>query len=523
MLELLLVLWRLLLALWRRFAPANGPAKALRAHQASAHRQQRPAMLHAPSSAADASSPSLLGACEATLHLPRDTTRAGKRSRHRRPSPCARYTCILPADLPADVLERLATCPALDAPARLALFRTCHALARLAFVHAPERTVTRHGEDDDQEDVQAGAYAALGQLLDRWAPEDLHFELLDCAPSKPPPLSVRRHVTRLSLILRDTPAPPDWDWVGWLGGGTWPRLQHLTWDSGGDEPAPGRKLPRPIPTLRKLTLAQSDYMETRYEVLEPLLRLASGPHMEELEWNSFHESGCSDGLEVALRRLRRLTRVRTNSLRPVGDVMRLLEHPTVRHVELSDGLSWDWPDLSGWRCAWRTFAVGTCDLRLIASKFPGAKVSECVVVGGRFMHYGDELDSYREGVDGWGQRARTPRQQDRPAPRSKGPQQLGGIGTDPGRHVRRGALIDASARPNSLLRIHAGLELLERLQAQGKLTVLRQDPRLGNQEWGLSRSQGLGLVVAPEQFLPRVGQQCSIRPRTHADRPPNTC
>ncbi len=122
-----------------------------------------------PHRAVVATPASLLGARDrrVTAHSPLQGPAACTRVRERRSNAQLMRTIAVCADLPAEVLgQRVLAHPDVDPAARLALFRACHALARTVLLHGPG-TKRRTTEGDAEQPWSA----ALAHLLgDKWQP-----------------------------------------------------------------------------------------------------------------------------------------------------------------------------------------------------------------------------------------------------------------------------------------------------------------------------------------------------------------
>ncbi len=254
--------------------------------------------------------------------------------------------------------------PALDAGARLALFRCCHALARMVLVHRPSSTkrITHKCGDDG-----GGPWSpTLAHLLGvKWQPlpSDLDLELRvegkssmwsRVVPSHlpaPPPTSLGQHISRLHLLHLILTTP---DLVAWQLH-DWPQLQHLTIQfcdlrEAGAATAPGPPL-QPIPRLQSVDWRSKYYPEGDGDdrSLVPLLSNAQRARLGEHRF--FVLPPCTS----MVQRMPRLMHLELDG--SVGDdtLRELIPHPTLEHLTL-DSLSLE-EDLSKEPCRWKTISM----------------------------------------------------------------------------------------------------------------------------------------------------------------------
>ncbi len=310
------------------------------------------------------------------------------------------------ADLPELLLgQRIVAHPALDPAARLALFRSCHALARLVLLHAPGsgKRVTHHvsggassdsdsdSSDGSDSDISNGSDNSIGDDALQWSPTLAHLlgskwqplpppqlglelrvessvELFGTAPQPPlplpPPTSITRHVSRLHLHqLRLTPP----DLAAWQlhGPARWPHLQHLTLHDCQMRPGAGaQQLP---PIARLLSFAW-----------EP----AQAPDVPAQESLEFHLNRADvPALTWLLERLPCLTRLRVDGLVESREALEaLMRHPTLEHVEIG-GLPNRLFGLSQRPCRWKTLTLwGGASLSNVAN-LPLAGLERLTITG----------------------------------------------------------------------------------------------------------------------------------------------
>ncbi len=239
-------------------------------------------------------------------------------------------------------------CPSLSGAARLALFRTCHALSRLVLAHTPEGEKTMFWDATYAEEEQGEEGGGEGDPDHILSPKA-------SLPSQPPPAALTQHIT--SLVLSDLSFSMD-QLLQWQLH-TWPHLQSLTIDhccapSGVRKPASFSVGPLPpISRLRTLILERT----TQLGWAELYTTLALCAHARKL---SLHDLSCG-GLKPAVRRLPHLTHLHTD-FTGAKELRRLLTHPTLRHVTLSHTLGmYDEfhleHDMSALPCTWRTLTL----------------------------------------------------------------------------------------------------------------------------------------------------------------------
>ncbi len=264
------------------------------------------------------------------------------------------------AGLPELLLgQRIVAHPALDPAARLALFRSCHGLARLVLMHAPgsSKRVTHKVSSSS-----GGAWSAtLAHLFGvKWQPlpqEQLDLELrvestiwlAIPAPQPrlppPPPSSITHHISRLQLLqLTLTPA----DLAAWQlhDPARWPHLQHLTvsWCT----LPPVGPIPPPLPPIpRLLTFSWGGEWSQDVQTLLPLAANATHAHMP---------GTCVALGASVVERLPHLTHVRLRGDLDNLALRALLRHPTLAHVTVEGGLLHA-EDLSQQPCRWRTLST----------------------------------------------------------------------------------------------------------------------------------------------------------------------
>ncbi len=258
--------------------------------------------------------------------------------------------------------QRIVAHPALDPAARLALFRSCHALARMVLLHPPSssKRITHHVSSNsgwEWSSTLATLLSAKGQPL----PPHLDLELRvessvervgESAqhPLPPPPSSITHHVSRLHLHQLTLTAA---DLAAWqLHDPTrWPHLQHLTLHdckvqrSGAAPPLP------PIPGLQSTSFPHCGMDPA--SGIAPLLPLAANATQVTLG----RLSAAPVALSLVVGGLPRLTRLRTDEVvHGAAPVQAMLQHPTLEHVEVG-GLQPYGVDLSQQPCRWRTLTL----------------------------------------------------------------------------------------------------------------------------------------------------------------------
>ncbi len=263
------------------------------------------------------------------------------------------------ADLPSGLQRRVLA--ELDPPARLALFRTSHALARTVLVHAPsgKRLIK----------LASGVWPPpLALLLDDpllqpLADLDLFVEGgadLELPPPSPPPPppSIARHVARLQLFsLTLTPS----SLAAWRlhDPRLWPHLRHLAIAARTPPPTPAPAQPlQPIPRLLTFAWcvtvydAGDDDPASQAAVL-PLAARARHLRFLDPHW---HDDRTQATPLRALAHLRRLTTANLDVSGSLAVLEALLRHPTLEDVTVSS-VPHDLPDLSQRACRWRTLTV----------------------------------------------------------------------------------------------------------------------------------------------------------------------
>ncbi len=291
------------------------------------------------------------------------------------------------AGLPELLLgQRIVAHPALDPAARLALFRSCHTLARLVLLHATSsKRVTHHvsggassdtGSDTDSSESSDGSDSSIGGDALQWSPVvlahllttkwqplpaclDLELRVeaargLDGTPQlplHPPPTSITHHVSRLHLNLLRLSAAALAAWQ-LHDPARWPHLQHLTlhdckmqWDA-------GAATPPPIPGLQSVSLQLYGRWRWRSNNTK-VLPLAAHAARARLTG----EYVAADRASLVMEHLARLTHLRVDgSVEGRAAVLALLRHPTLEHVEVGR-LRLDRSDLSRAPCRWRTLTL----------------------------------------------------------------------------------------------------------------------------------------------------------------------
>ncbi len=283
------------------------------------------------------------------------------------------------AGLPNELLgQRIVAHPALDPAARLALFRSCHTLARMVLQHAPSSKRVTHKFSI----CSGGAWSpTLANLFGaKWQPlppPQLDLELrvesiikwrwqsASLRPLLPPPPSfaISQHVSRLHLseLTLNTA-----DLAAWQlhDPARWPHLQHLTVSSSTlpQPPAvPAPPLP-PIPGLQSASL-QLDALRTATDTGE-VLPLAA--HVRQAKLGDMFAAPAV--LPSVVGGLPRLTRMRVDRVvESQATLEALIQHPTLEHVEIG-GLRIRPQGLRERPCRWRTLTLwGGVDLHDVAS------------------------------------------------------------------------------------------------------------------------------------------------------------
>ncbi len=267
------------------------------------------------------------------------------------------------AGLPDEVLgQHIVAHPALDPAARLALFRCCHALARMVLLHAPSSKRVTHKVSS----ISCGAWSATLARLFRakWRPLPACLDLELCVESSvqpwatdepphlpmPPPSAVTQHISHLHFhqVRLGVPLLAAWQLHD---PARWPHLQHLTVTnavlqllSPTDQPL------QPIPGLQSFTMKQ---LVGQCEVVR---RLASNATHARLEGTS-HVVGLGSRTSVVdcVTHLQRLTHLRLDGHAGSELLEALLQHPTLEHVAV-DSL-YVYEDLSQQPCRWRTLTM----------------------------------------------------------------------------------------------------------------------------------------------------------------------
>ncbi len=251
--------------------------------------------------------------------------------------------------------QRIVAHPDLDAAARLALFRACHALARTTLLHAPgsKRHTASIGYHTGQE-----WSAKLARLLGaKWQPLPLGSVDLDLRITfssalyptlhsrlpPPPPTSLSHHVSRLHLQRCYLTVSHLAAWQ-LHDAALWPHLQHLTID---DCDVP-RFLAQEEQPLQPIPRLQSFRWELRLQTCGFAGQYASGvidfsSTLLPLVTNTrrLHVRSWWAEWEVELvTQLQHLTHVDLSDTRPRQPfpVDALLRHPTLEHLVLRHAL-----------------------------------------------------------------------------------------------------------------------------------------------------------------------------------------
>ncbi len=236
--------------------------------------------------------------------------------------------------------------PALDAAARLALFSTCHALARLVLQHAPgtKRLTCK---------MMANRAPTLAHLLGTaWQPlprlSNLELTLTAFLVAAAPP-AISQHVSHLHLRSCTISAR---DLTGWrLDDATlWPHLQHLTVDSCNliEQPGAARPAAEPIPRLQRFAWTDAGVTALHAGPVDALLSLAVLATHARLH---LHDATASARV---LRRMPSLTHA--HMAMEAGVVEALLQHASLEHVTLTRGEQGPL-DLSRRPCRWKTLTL----------------------------------------------------------------------------------------------------------------------------------------------------------------------
>ncbi len=270
------------------------------------------------------------------------------------------------AGLPDELLgQRIVAHLALDPAARLALFRSCHGLARMVLLHAPssDKRVTHKVTTKTRGKLWSRRTAALSQLLGtQWQPLPPHLDLELCVDSgvkhrtvvhpllPPPPPGPMSHVSRLELyrLCFGTPLLATWQLHDLA---RWPHLQKLTISCctvPSVATAPTQPL-RPIPRLQSFTWEQWSAAGSI-----DVLALAANARRAHLACHSLSFDAVVVG---GMQRLQRLTHLEVGSPLNSDELRALMQqpHPTLAHVTL-DSLTLT-QDLSQQPCPWRTLTI----------------------------------------------------------------------------------------------------------------------------------------------------------------------
>ncbi len=264
------------------------------------------------------------------------------------------------ADLPELLLgQRIVAHPALDPAARLALFHSCHALARLVLLHVPSsKRVTHRASSATRTGGQWSP--KLERLFNaKWQPlppRQLDLELrvekgqnAPQLPPKPPPTSMTHHISHLHLHqLRITISHlAAWKLHNAI---LWPHLQHLTISHCTARKAGVTAPPLPpIPRLESFT-----WMKRTMQDLDVLLPLAS--NVTSLHMAVRPGEPQPPWMLDSLQHMPRLTHLRLDNAVTSAWLRALLRHPTLEHLAVGS-LTYPQDDLSKQPCRWKTLAA----------------------------------------------------------------------------------------------------------------------------------------------------------------------
>ncbi len=279
------------------------------------------------------------------------------------------------ADLPQEVwAERIVAHPALDGAARLALFQSCHALARMVLQRGHGITTLIHRVPFDSSHA-AGWPATLACLFDaKWQPLaipnglQLHVRGVRCPAGErcpplppPPPLAISQLVRHLQLSVCKPTAPALAAWCLY-DDALWPQLQHLTVADCClyEAPRPALvaaagellPLPQPVPRLLFFTWTGTSAGADQSRAQDALMALGAHAEIAHVECRYIF----AHTLEAVVRRLPRLTHLHLHGRWDRAVVEALLQHPTLRHLELGghDFVGNDW---SRQPCRWQTLTL----------------------------------------------------------------------------------------------------------------------------------------------------------------------
>ncbi len=269
------------------------------------------------------------------------------------------------ADLPHELLaQRIVAHTALGGTTRLALFRSCHALARMVLQHAHGSKRLSVRAATSQQEWPTTLTHLLGV---KWQPlavptglqlhvNGTHDRAGQC-PQLPrcPPTAFSQHVSHLHLrrCVLDLVTLPAWRLHD---AALWPQLRHLTltdcqWPL--DVPA-GRSDLQPIPQLVSFTWTDEAFEWRLHQAsllaLLPLVERATHLHMD------FSHVDTRDAHVEVLRRLQRLTHAHLAGPIGAAEVDLLLRLPELQHAVLPPLVDGD-VDFSQRACRWRTLTV----------------------------------------------------------------------------------------------------------------------------------------------------------------------
>ncbi len=258
--------------------------------------------------------------------------------------------------------QRIVADPALDGAARLALFQSCHALARMVLQHG-------HGSKELSVEPVRGrkGWRTLARLLGtKWQPVlgglQLHVNgTTDDAGECPrlprcPPAAIAQRVSHLRLSECALSAATLATWR-LHDTNLWPQLQHLTltecrWSQPQRRAGGGGGAQPSIPRLLSFAWTDTTSGADHSHAADALLALAA--HATTAHVGLQHRPARTT--EAVVRRLQRLTRLHLNGRRDRAVVEALLQHPALRHLALG-GPGFPTGDLSQQPCQWRTLTL----------------------------------------------------------------------------------------------------------------------------------------------------------------------
>ncbi len=249
--------------------------------------------------------------------------------------------------------------PALDGAARLALFQSCHALARLVLQHGHGNKCLSVTPASSKQQWPPALARLLGTAWRPLAvPGGLELQVANhLAP--PPPAAVSQLVSHLHL-QQCTLAPTTLPAWRLHDAALWPRLRHLTLtECQWPQLLPGgggrRRRLQPIPRLASFTWVDGreewDQPPATLQALLPLVERATRLHLNLAFFERHHV------YEAVLPRFKGLESVRVDQLDYLthndafGALLRLPAHVTVVWLPVVDC------DLSQRTCRWRSLTV----------------------------------------------------------------------------------------------------------------------------------------------------------------------